>query len=100
MVDDLKVIWSKTADNQLQKVYDYIKEDSLQSAQKVKKDILNITKNISKAPTRYPLDKYRKNNEGDIRAFEKHSLRISYQIRKAEIRIIRVRHTSREPLKY
>ena len=48
----------------------------------------------------YPLDKYRKNNDGSIRAFEKYSYRVAYQITKTEIRILRIRHTGREPLSY
>mgnify|MGYP000533413668 FL=1 len=51
-------------------------------------------------PEIYPLDKYRKNNNGTIRAFEVYSYRIAYQITKSEIRILRVRHTKREPLKH
>ena len=100
MVEDFKVIWDKTAQKELQKNYNYIKKDSLQSAQKVKNEILKIAKALPKSPTRYPLDKYSNNNTGDIRAFEKFSLRVAYQITKKEIRIIRVRHTSRNPLEY
>lgn len=57
MVEQLKVVWSKTAQNALEKHCSYIKEESLQSAQKVKTEILRITKSLTKAPTRYPLDK-------------------------------------------
>ena len=100
MVENLKVVWSKTSQKQLEKYYNYIKQDSLQSAEKVKIEILKITKSLPKSPTRYALDKYRKNNKGDIRAFEKFSLRIAYQVTDHQIKIIRVRHTSRSPLEY
>ena len=72
------------------------------SAKKVRTDILVTARSLSKAPKRYPLDKYRKNNNGNIniRAFEMHSYRVSYQITKNKIRILRLRHTSREPLQF
>ncbi|MGB0948547.1 MAG: type II toxin-antitoxin system RelE/ParE family toxin [Marinirhabdus sp.] len=38
-------------------------------------------------------------NDGSYRAFEKHSYRVSYRITENEIRILRLRHTSRNPLK-
>ena len=59
-----------------------------------------MTENLKYNPEIYPLDKHRKNNKGDIRAFEKFSLRVAYQITKKQIRIIRLRHTSRDPLEY
>lgn len=100
MVEDLRVVWSITAQKALENYCNYIKEESVQSAEKVKIDILQITKSLSKSPTRYPLDKYRKNNKGDIRAFEKYSLRVAYQIKEKEIVIVRVRHIKRNPLEY
>ena len=96
----VKVVWRKGAYSHLEKQYNHIKKDSLKSAKKVKNTILSIAENLKDNPEIYPLDKYRKNNKGDIRAFEKYSLRVAYQITEKQIRIIRVRHTSREPLEY
>ena len=100
MEKQLKVVWSKTAQKALEKHYNYIKQDSLLSAEKVKSEILSIAKSLAKAPTRYPLDKYRINNEGDIRAFEKYSLRVAYQVKEKQIIIVRLRHIKRSPLDY
>lgn len=98
--ENLPVVWSKLAGKQLKNAYDNIKEDSLQSAEKVRLEILQKAREIGKDPERYPLDKYRKNNDGSVRAFEKHRYRIAYQITRKEIRIIRMRSTYRLPLKY
>ncbi|GGE40437.1 type II toxin-antitoxin system RelE/ParE family toxin [Psychroflexus planctonicus] len=95
-----KVVWRKIALQQLHKQYEHIKKDSLQAAQKVRDDIFEMTDSLSTNPEIYPLDQYRKNNKGDIRAFEKYSLRVAYQITNVEVRILRVRHTSRLPLLY
>lgn len=94
------VVWRKLALKQFNKVYNYIKEESLSSAKKVRDEIFDTAENLKNHPEMYPLDKYRKNNDGTIRAFEVYSYRIAYQITKSEIRILRVRHTKREPLEY
>ncbi|WP_368855181.1 hypothetical protein [Polaribacter sp. 20A6] len=39
-------------------------------------------------------------NKGSIRAFQKHSYRISYLIKDNEVYILRVKHSRKEPLKY
>jgi plasmid stabilization system protein ParE len=96
----VEVIWRKLALKQLNKAYNYIKKDSLQSAKKVREEIFDTAERLKNNPEIYPLDKYRKNNNGTIRAFEVYNYRISYQIAKSEIRILRVRHTKREPLKH
>lgn len=96
----VKVIWGKLALKQLQKSYLYIREESPQSADKVKDAIFKTAENLKNNPEIYPLDKYRKNNDGSVRAFELYSHRIAYQIRGKEIRILRVRHTRRSPFLY
>ncbi|MFK7832914.1 MAG: type II toxin-antitoxin system RelE/ParE family toxin [Winogradskyella sp.] len=96
----VKIVWRKLALKQLKEAYDYIKEDSLKSAKKVQKDIFLATENLKHNSKIHPLDKYRKNNDGTIRAFEVHSYRIAYQTTTSEIRILRIRHTKREPLDY
>ena len=71
MVEELRVVWSKKAQRALEEHCNHIKKESVQASERVKSEILKVTKSLSKAPTRFPLDKFRKNNKGDIRAFEK-----------------------------
>ncbi len=96
----VKIVWRKLALLQLKEAFDYIKKDSLQSAENVRNAIFSATDNLKYNPEIHPLDKYRKNNDGTFRAFEIYSYRIAYQITKSEIRILRVRHTKQEPLGY
>ena len=91
------IVWRKLALLQVHKIYNYIKKDSLQSAKKVREKTFKRAEELKHNPTIYPLDKYRKNNNGSFRAFEVYNYRIAYQITKSEVRILRVRHTSREP---
>jgi len=92
-----QVVWTKRSLLQIKAAYKYIFKDSPQNAGKVVND---ITKAVSKAvpnPEFYGPDKYKINNDGTYRAFEKHSYRISYKITKMTIVVLRVRHTKLEP---
>ncbi len=93
-------IWSTLAKKQLQAAFDYIKQDSFQNAEKVRDEIIDITIELISKPEMHPPDKYKLNNDGTYRAFELHRYRVSYRVSKNEIRIVRLRHTSRSPLIY
>lgn len=95
---NLKVIWSADALSQLKDALEYLREKSPKSATKVKTTLLNTAKDLSKNPEIYALDRFRKDNDGTFRSFEKYSYRVTYQIKESQVLILRVRHTSREPL--
>lgn len=94
------VVWSNSAKAELRKAFDYITLDSLQNAQVVRDTLIDLTVDLTANPEKYPLDKFKKNNDGTWRAFEKHHYRISYRILENQIRIVRMRHTSKSPLTY
>lgn len=100
MVNTRKIIWDDEAAKSLRSAIKYIRIDSPQNAEKVKIVIKAVVKELAAKPERYPKDKYKANNNGEYRAFEIYSYRIAYFISDNEIRIIRVRHTSQEPLDY
>jgi len=93
-------VWSNGAKAELHKAYLYILLDSLQNAEMVRDDIIDATINLSKHPEKHPADKFKKDNDGSWRAFEKHHYRISYRIMPNEIRVVRLRHTSKSPLNF
>jgi plasmid stabilization system protein ParE len=93
-------VWSKRAAAELQKAYKYIYQFSPQNAAKVRDEIIDMTLDLVKNPEMFPPDKWKKENNGKWRAFEKYHYRISYFISSTEIRIVRMRHTSRTPLNY
>jgi len=95
-----KIVWDKEAILQMEAVYEFLKECSLQSANKVRKSIKEKVRDLSKHPEIYPLDRFIKDNDGNIRAFEKYSYRVTYKVKETKIIIARVRHTSREPLAF
>jgi plasmid stabilization system protein ParE len=89
--------WSRQAIRQFNKVLLFIAEDSIQNAEKVRTDVLEYIDAMVPHPERHPLDKYKLGNDGSYRAFELHRLRVAYFVGIDVIRILRVRHTSREP---
>ena len=96
----LVVLWGKRAYAALQNAYQRIGEDSPVNAEKVRNEILAITRNLPHHPEKYPPDKFKKNNPGNYRAFEKHSYRVAYRHTDKEIRILIFRHVKQEPKKY
>ncbi len=97
---ELSIKWNKSAIRQLNDIVKYIEEDSLLAAEKVKREILLKIESLIKHPEKYNPDKYKLNNDGCFKAFEINHYRISYRFIRSEIRILRLRHTKMNPLKY
>jgi plasmid stabilization system protein ParE len=96
----IKVVLDNVALSQLKQACNYIKKDSPQNSRKVKNDIFSACMALSLHPEKFPPDKYRRENDGSYRSFEKHRLRVAYFISEQEITIVSIRHTSMEPLEY
>lgn len=94
------ITWDKPAYASLQKIFSYIKQDSHTNAEKVRDGILKVVSNLPNHPEKYPPDKFKKNNSGLYRAFEKYSYRIAYKSTENEIKILRIRHVRQEPKEY
>jgi plasmid stabilization system protein ParE len=89
-----KITYSKTAIKQLSRSLEYIREDSIQNAEKVYRKILDKLEKASLDPEINPPDKYKIANDGNYRAFVLFRYRISYRIMKNQILVLRIRHTS------
>ena len=94
------IAWDKAALTSLQKAFEYIKQDSPQNALKVRDSILKIVRSLPNHPLKFPPDKFKNNNTGSYRAFEKYSLRVAYRVSSKEIKILRIRHVKQEPKSY
>jgi len=95
-----KITWDKRALDYFRESILYIRKDSPQNADKVKKEVLEKINELSKRPEIHNPDKYKLNNSGSYRAFELHRFRIGYLVKEDEIIIARVRNTNQEPLDY
>jgi len=97
----VEIKWSKSARDQLDKALDFILEEGfITYAAKLQKGILLRVENLIDNHDIYPIDKYKKDNDGSYHAFEIDDYRISYRVKNSMIRIIRIRHTSRKIRKY
>jgi plasmid stabilization system protein ParE len=93
--------WNKSAIQQFLDAIRFIEENEFYTyALQLEKDIFSIIRSLPQHPSKYPLDKYRRKNDGTYRAFEIDHYRVSYRNKGTEIRIVRVRHTSRRIRKY
>lgn len=97
-----KIIWDREAFNNFKEALIFLSEQSNQASGIVKKGVLSRLEEIKRNPLIFETDKLKINSEKEFRAFVIYSYRITYQIKVVtkEIRIIRFRHTSREPFGY
>lgn len=95
-----KIRWDKQALYYFRDAVRYIRKDSPQNAEKVKKEILDKINELSMRPEMHAPDKYKINNDGGYRAFELHRFRVGYLVKEDEIIIARIRNTNQEPLDY
>lgn len=96
----ISVEWSHEASVQFNDVLKYLFNESENAADIVGSTILDEVARLNEHPTAHTLDCFKKPNDGNYRAFIVYSYRISYYVGVNVIFILRVRHTSREPLDY
>ena len=97
-----KIIWDRKALDHFKDILTYLEKQSSQAPKIVKSTILARLDVIKTNPLISELDKLKDSPNKDFRAFVVFSYRVTYQIKSdtKEIRILRIRHTSREPLGY
>ena len=97
-----KLVWDKNALDNLIGILTYLEKQSDQAPKIVKKAILERLNLIKRSPLVCEVDRLKDNPNKDFRAFIVFSYRVTYQISstKSEIRVLRIMHTSREPLGY
>jgi len=96
------IIWDRIALDDFKSILEILSNQSSQAPKIVKKGVLSRLNDIEKNPRIFEIDKLKENPNEEYRAFVIYNFRITYQIKseKKEIRILRIRHTSREPLGY
>lgn len=99
---DKTIIWTHQADADLNEAFlDLLEQsESIETTIRVITEIFESTTILATHPEIYKLDMLKVCNKGTIRAYEKHTYRISYLVEEKAIYIIRVRYARKEPLEY
>lgn len=94
-----EIIWTTSAQNQLEEIYFYLLEMTKNESvpEKVVATIYDSVSILKSNSEIYELDEMKILNDGSYRAYEIYHYRISYKIAQKTIYIIRIRHTSRNP---
>ena len=95
-----RILWATRARKQYVNILAYISSDSLQNAIAFDNDLKEKLNRVSRFPEMCPIDQYKISNDGNYRSLLLFHYRISYVIRKDEIEILRIRHTSMKPKHY
>ena len=97
-----KIIWDRKALDNFKEILTYLEKQNLNAPKIVKGAITAKLEIIKTNPLITELDKLKEFPNDNFRAFLTYSYRVTYQIKleTKEIRILRIRHTSREPLGY
>jgi len=97
-----KIVWDRKALDHFKEILTYLEKQSVQAAKIVKSAVVSRLDLIKTNPLISELNKLKDLPNKDFRAFVIFSYRGTYQIKLdiKEIRVLRVRHTSREPLGY
>ena len=95
-----EVVWTKRSQKQMRQAFKYISKDSPGNAAKVMEQMIEAVHKAIPNPELYGPDKFKTGNDGSYRALEKHHYRIAYRFSNGIIRVLRIRHTSMEPLEY
>lgn len=97
-----KIVWINRAIAQFHEEFLELLEqtESFQTTSRIFDEVYESVSILKTHAEIYELDEFKKNNPGNVRAFEKHSYRISYQIDGDTIYILRVRYARKEPLSF
>ena len=96
----IEIVWSSEASYSFVEILDYLSSKSTSAVDIVGNSILDEIENLSKNPFVHPTDRFKKKGNYNFRACIVYSYRISYYVTDTEIHILRIRHTSREPLEF
>jgi mRNA-degrading endonuclease RelE of RelBE toxin-antitoxin system len=97
-----RIVWDKEAFKHLSEILDYLQTKSEDAPRIVTTAIFERLEQISQNPFLFEADGLKSPPNESFRAFVVFSYRITYEIQQETdmIRVLRVRHTSREPLGY
>jgi plasmid stabilization system protein ParE len=98
------MIWTDDAQIDVKDAYSTLlkRTKSRELAQRITAEIAARARELKANPFVCEEDRFKYNNDGSFRAFEKHTYRVTFEIHEKDkvISIVRVRHAGMEPLEY
>ena len=95
----LTIRWDIRAKENLNKIYNYIAEESIPAARHVKKEIIKLARNLDDFPEKYSKESVLKDDPENFRSVSKWSYKIIYEVTSECIIIADIFHTSQHPSK-
>lgn len=95
----LPIRWDIQAKENLDAIYEYIAEDSVLAARKVKKELVKLVSSLNDFPEKYSIEEYLADVPGNYRSVSKWDYKIIYEVTNECIIIADVFHTSQQPSK-
>ncbi len=96
----LEIFWTHDAQKDLNDILDYYKSQSSKAYQLVKDAIMKTVKKAAESPHIFEVDKFKNVTDENYRAFTVFHTRVTYQVKANKLYVLRLRHTSREPIGY
>ena len=93
------VLWDEKAVSELKAIYDFIYNDSPSAAAKVRDELFRTTKDLKTMPRKFQVYAFADELSGEYRSVVRWRYRIIYEVMKDAVHIVRIIHTSKEPLK-
>ena len=92
-----QVIISQTARTSLRAIVAYIRQDSPQAAQNVRKELIALAESLSASPERFPPEPYLAHKPGEYRSAKKWHYKLIYRITEKQVRVLDIVHTRQHP---
>jgi len=93
----LPIRWDNKAKENLDRIYDFIAEDSVSAARYVKKNLVKLAHSLNDFPEKYSREEYLTNEPENYRTVSKWSYKIIYEVTDECLIIADVFHTSQHP---
>jgi plasmid stabilization system protein ParE len=95
----LPIRWDRLAKKNLDDIFNYIAEDSIPAAIKVKKELVKLAHSLNDFPEKFSVEEFLAGEPENFRSVSKWSYKIIYEVTEDCIIIVDLFHTSQHPSK-